>query len=404
MKTLSKNTEQSRMRPKYGRHNLGRARYSPGYVVLTANNEWQGHWFPYVIDQKTGKEKRAHRSTILGTKAKMRKYEAEALLREIVFPAKQKRVAPADVTFGWFVENRWVPMREGDWRSSTKQTNNELLAILVTRFGATTLSELDAVAMQGWINDQAAVRSQSRVWHLRTFLKSICDEAVEQDFVAKDPARKLKRPRTTGPDETVLEWSEYHAVLLDLERRDRLVVKVAGACAVRPGELFAFRWRSLQRLANGRFALLVSETVYRGTLRTFAKTKGSLSLVAVPTLLAAELQDWRAESRYSGEDDFIFPNTHGGFISKENYLTRVLYPVKHRLKLKMLNFQVLRRTFATRAYGEGKGTLKDVQNHLRHAKPDMSLESYIKSLPETVSAMVDSIYESMIAEPKGPVQ
>jgi len=55
----------------------------------------------------------------------------------------------------------------------------------------------------------------------------------------------------------------------------------------------------------------------------------------------------------------------------------------------------LRRTFATRAYGERLGTLKDVQKHLRHAKPSTALENYIKEIPDSVSAMVDAVYDEM---------
>jgi integrase len=202
----------------------------------------------------------------------------------------------------------------------------------------------------------------------------------------------------------VLEWREYQAVLGAMQIRDRLVARVAGACAVRPEELFAFRWKCFAELPNGRMALLIQETVYRGQLRDFAKTTGSQDYVALPLLLAEELKEWREMARYSGDDDFVFPNSRGGFISKDNYLNRVLYPVRDRLKLKKLNFQVLRRTFATRAYGEHKGTLKDVQKHLRHSKPSTSLENYIKEVPDSVFQMVDAMYDEMIAEPKGPVQ
>jgi len=128
------------------------------------------------------------------------------------------------------------------------------------------------------------------------------------------------------------------------------------------------------------------------------------TLISTPALLAEELKHWHEVARYCSEDDFIFPNTRGGFIPKDNYLNRVLYPVRDRLKLKKLNFQVLRRTFATRAYGERKGTLKDVQKHLRHSKPSMSLENYVKEVPESVFHMVDAMYDEMIAEPKGRVQ
>jgi len=79
------------------------------------------------------------------------------------------------------------------------------------------------------------------VFHCHTYLKSICAEAVDQDFLAKDPARKLKRPKTRKPDETILEWTQYQNVIDAAENlRDKVAIKVGSGTAVRPGELFAF--------------------------------------------------------------------------------------------------------------------------------------------------------------------
>jgi hypothetical protein len=64
-------------------------------------------------------------------------------------------------------------------------------------------------------------------------------------------------------------------------------------------------------------------------------------------------------------------------------------------RLPKLNFQILRRTFATLAVGERKGTLKDVQKQLRHARPDTTLENYVKEIPDSVYRMVDAMYEGI---------
>jgi integrase len=385
---------------------MGRARYSAGYVVLTKAQEWQGHWFPYVRDAE-GKERRTHRTQILGAKAKMRKFEAEDALRKLTRPlAEQNNTSNEDVTLKWFIDTRWKPMKVSGWQvGSTQRTNDQLLGVIEKRLGSTKLKELDKVVMQVWLDELGRTQSKSRVQQIKMFLKSICAEAVEEDRIPKDPSRLLKLPKNLRkPDGTVLEWAEYHAVLLALKERDRLIIKVAGACAVRPEELFAFRWQSLQKLPNGRSGLSIEQTVYRGVMRNGAKTEGSVDLVAVPNLLAAELEAYREECRWSKDEDYIFTNSHGGFIDKDDYLKTVLRPVRIKLGLKKFNFQVLRRTFSTRTFTEGMGTLKDIQKQLRHSKPDMTLERYIKSVPESVSAMADSFYETMIAEPKGKVQ
>ena len=77
-----------------------------------------------------------------------------------------------------------------------------------------------------------------------------------------------------------------------------------------------------------------------------------------------------------------------------NYRNRILTPLAEKLGLPKLNFQVLRRTMATLA--QGKGSVKDIQAHLRHAKADTTANEYMQDLPESVERMVESMYEELM--------
>ena len=73
-----------------------------------------------------------------------------------------------------------------------------------------------------------------------------------------------------------------------------------------------------------------------------------------------------------------------------NYRNRVLNPLAEKLGIPKLNFQILRRTIATRA--QKMGSVKDIQAHLRHAKADTTANEYMQELPESVKQMVGSVY------------
>jgi integrase len=60
------------------------------------------------------------------------------------------------------------------------------------------------------------------------------------------------------------------------------------------------------------------------------------------------------------------------------------------LGLEKLNFQILRRTMATHV--QRMGSVKDIQAHLRHSRPDTTAHEYMQELPESVQAMVGSVY------------
>ena len=150
--------------------------------------------------------------------------------------------------------------------------------------------------------------------------------------------------------------------------------------ALRPSELFAFRWK---RFDYAALTLKVAETVYKGKIQDWGKTKKSLTVIHIPRQLAHDLQAWRLEvaarcEAKAGEafskgkrasaalspDNFIFENEDGGFLDTGNYRKRVLHKVARDLQLPKLTFQVIRRTIATLA--QKKGTVKDVQGVLRH--------------------------------------
>lgn len=78
-------------------------------------------------------------------------------------------------------------------------------------------------------------------------------------------------------------------------------------------------------------------------LRPWAKTLSSEDYVPLPKRLAVELMEWRGLTPTPGPEDFIFPNACGGFLDYENFEARVLDPIRIKLSLSKLNFQILRR-------------------------------------------------------------
>jgi integrase len=86
----------------------------------------------------------------------------------------------------------------------------------------------------------------------------------------------------------------------------------------------------------------------------------------------------------------MFPNADGWFIDPTNYRNRVLKPLADSLGIPKLNFQVIRRTIATRA--QSLGSVKDIQSHLRHSRADTTANEYMQELPESVPQMVGTVY------------
>jgi len=385
--------------------------HQAGWVSLRGK-QWFGYFRQTVLDPDTGEERVKKVCVKLALKTKMTKLQArEALRAEVTKHTGQnlggRVLKDSSITFAWFVLNRYFPLRKGDWRPETaKEKMSQIQLDLVNRFGAYPLDSFDKFMLQTHLNSLAERYSQDRVKQARSYLKSIFDEAIEQEYLTKDPSRKLRIPKNLRPkDKQVLNWEQLWLILANAGRRDRLLLMLDMTEALRPSELFALRWRSF----DDQNTLTLTETVYRRTLRPFGKTPGSLTKVHLPDGLADELLRWKMECkktscksafctkpehRKASPEEFIFQNADGGFMDADNYRFRVLKPLAESLGIPKLNFQVMRRTMATQA--QRMGSVKDIQAHLRHSRPDTTAHEYMQELPESVQEMVGSVYAMLM--------
>jgi integrase len=194
-----------------------------------------------------------------------------------------------------------------------------------------------------------------------SYLRDIFAEAVDQDFLVKDPARKVTVPTPLREtDRTTLTWPQLRGALSKLELRDRILLELDMTNALRPGELFALRWECFN---HAECTMRLMETVYKGKIRPWGKTRTSLGVVHVPKELADDLWLWKHTCPNSSPEAFIFPNKKGGFMDSNNYRKRVLHRLERELELPKLTFQVIRRTIAYLGTEEG-----DSERHSRRAQ------------------------------------
>jgi len=86
-------------------------------------------------------------------------------------------------------------------------------------------------------------------------------------------------------DTTTLSWEQLRLVLSQLSLRDRIVLERDMTNALRPGELFALKWKCFN---HRDCAMRLIETVYKGQIRAWGKTKKSLGVVHIPKQLSGD--------------------------------------------------------------------------------------------------------------------
>ncbi|HEX3472379.1 MAG TPA: tyrosine-type recombinase/integrase, partial [Silvibacterium sp.] len=272
-------------------------------------------------------------------------------------------------------------------------------ADLIEPFEDVRLENFDKFTLQFHLNQLAKTHSKDRVLQIRSYMRAIFAEAVDQDFLSKDPARMVRPPaKLREVDKTTLTWDQMRAALSKLTLRDGILLKLDMSNALRPSELFALKWRCFDPTAQ---TLDIQETVYKGKIRPYGKTKGSLTKVPIARQLAKELTSWRQHCKDPSPEAFIFPGHRGSFMDSSNFRKRVLHKLAEELELPKLTFQVIRRTIAT--LGKTKGHVKDIQGMLRHSKASTTTDVYMQSLEKDVRTAINSIHEeSMGTGTTGP--
>ena len=372
-----------------------------GWVRLRGK-KWYGYYRRTVLNPIKNEQKIDTVQVVLGQKSQLTKFRARERLEQEI--SKQNGQTPAGrvmndgaVTFGWFVRNRFFPLKEAKWRPETAKVKKLIIQKdLIDPFDGTPLENFDRFTLQVHLNKLGVTRSKDRVLQIKAYMKDIFAEAVEQDFLTKDPARKISPPaHLRETDKTTLTWEQLRDALAALALRDRILLELDMTNALRPSELFALRWNSFKYEES---RMKVVETVYKGAIRPWGKNKRSLGWVHLPKELAEDLWLWKQECPDASPDAFIFPDAKGGFMDTGNYRKRVLHKLARELELPKLTFQVIRRTIATLA--QKKGTVKDVQGLLRHSRAATTTDVYMQEIPESVRATVNAIHKELRVKPE----
>ena len=183
--------------------------------------------------------------------------------------------------------------------------------------------------------------------------------------------------------------------------RDRLIVRMFLVLGLRPDELFALGRDD--RVGSNQIRIDESISPVSGVVEP--KTEASNAFVWLPQTLAVELDFWMEGMRDQRSEAFLFASRseRGTPMSANNFLKRALQKAGERARTVMRNegidvpdhflmnltHQALRRTCAT--HMQHKGSIKDVQAHLRHAQPNVTAEVYMQAIPESVRQAVEGL-------------
>jgi integrase len=357
---------------------------------------WVGFFHLYVADP-SGTPVRRKKEKTLGP-ATMPKHEAQQKLGEYIekYTGKLVNQGESIETFAQLWK-AFSAVKAGSWGKKMREDmqylfNKHVLPVL----GQFSPRKITLTPLQLLINKMAEDGyAKSTVKHVRTYLKACFEYAIDEDLVAKNPARKLALPNIRKkPCERFLSVEEVQALLNAASSREHLVLRIYAVCGLRPGEALSLRIDDFEgdqlRIDEALKERQLGEDRFGDT-----KTDESDSYVPVPPDLSREIAEWIAVHPHRGNPRaFLFLNRRGTAFSVGNYLKKQLKPLAKSVGILDLTQQAFRRTSSTHI--QKHGTVKDMQRHLRHSDPETTLKHYAKAIPESLRTAVAALDAQII--------
>lgn len=328
------------------------------------------------------------RAETLGTCNTMTKAAAEEKLHEIIQRVNEQSGA-VEYRLQGYTRQVVFPWYERTWKPSTATTTEDRIDHhILKELGNKKLSWFNRTVLQDFLDEKAKTGlSHATLAHLRWDLRQIFRMAVNDGLIARNPAELLHTPQGARRERRVLTIEQARWMLSTLGLRERLIVKLAGVCGMRPGEIVGLQWNDLT--TEG---LRITRGIYRGVIQT-PKTHHSVRTVAISTTIRQDLETWRTIAPQN-TDGWMFPSETGKTpLWANNAWYDKIRPTLSQAGLGWVNYQVLRRSAVSLLNANGADSTI-VAAQCGHTV-DVSLNTYNKVGIERQQAAIQNLDDTL---------
>jgi len=243
--------------------------------------------------------------------------------------------------------------------------------------GKMELQHVNKSAVSGILDKMAdAGRSKPTIEKVLVLIHELFEEAVENNYVTINPARKVTIPRCRASEETrPLDESEVRRIFESTTDRTRLIWRILLLTGCRIGELLALTRDDLQ--LEG---LRIDESAFCGR-GTHTKNR-KVRIAPIPDSLRSEIEQWAPGQA------ILFPTGNGTLHQRSDDTMRaILTDTRAAAGIPGLTYRMCRATYAT-LY---RGDLKDLQATLGHSKIETTMRFYKKAISERQQASAEDL-------------
>jgi len=386
--------------------------------------EQVGKWWQIRIyqDEYANGRRIRKRKRIRLAPATMPMREVQKIKAEYLRPLNQGLItAGSATTFEDYVQNVYTTTELPLMASSTQDRYRGIIDnYLVPTFGSMCLRDLTPLTLQKFVSgfeisgrDDVQPKERPRgarkrlsresVDKIRDVLSGILGSSVKYGYLVTNPAASLQVPpekRGKRRQKPFVRPDQFAALVELIAEPYATMVYVAVYTGLRVSELIGLRWGDIHD-----HSITIDERFCRGD---WGEPKSDASNTTIPVngkvierinqlrTLTVEVKAGRAIRRYrvvksQGSDDLVFQSVKGGRPMRDNnILVRHMKPAARMIGIPWVNWQVLRRSYATWLRMVGTDP-RDRQSLMRHSRFTTTAEVYEQDLPESQMRAVEKL-------------
>src|SRR6266852_467085 len=280
---------------------------------------------------------------------------------------------------------------------------------IVPRSGNLPLEQVKTVEVERWL--RAAQIADGTKAKIKCVMSAVFSHAVRWEFCGHNPISSGipvgaggKRGPSTGVRISakrqraplVLSPEQVKQGLAELQFRDQLLVFLLGALGTRRGEVGALRWTDCD-FANQVFYVQHSYYWRRKGYLKATKTEASAKPLPMHPALKNALLEWRAQSLYITETDFVFPSVRNKGrkpLDLGAVLNRMIKPAFAKLGIAGVGWHTFRHSVGSilAEMGEHQLTIRD---YLRHSNLNVT-NQYLQATSKTKRLAQEKLVDAIL--------
>lgn len=372
---------------------IGTPRFQHGSLTRVKNKSTDDTWFFRFYEEVNGR--RVYRKQRIGTVRELphrRDAEKAVLALRAKINSEVRSPERVDALVAHYRKYELTLERKA---FATVEAHESYLDLhILPKWKDYKLSEVKTVAVERWLDSlPLAPASKTKI---RNIMSAVFSHGIRHEWITFNPIAKVRTSAKRLREPDVLSPEEFQPLLAELQLRERSMVLLAGSTGLRRSELFALRWCDVN---FNTLEISITRSCVRNHFGN-VKTEASGKPVPLPDFVKDALIEWRAESKFKGDGDFLFPSLrlNGKLpLSPDMVLKKIIRPALVRAGVmgKVIGWHSFRHSLATNLRALGVD-VKVAQELLRHSNSRVTMDVYTRAVSAQKREATGKVLEMML--------